>query len=240
MSFVLEDVSSSEHPDGFVNFSADLDAPARTLARNEILFEAGDLKTHLYKVEAGALCVYETRPDGSVEVIEFALAGDVVGMGFLERHAVNARAAVDTTIRCLSLDALSQLATQDQRAQERFDHAVQREFAYRRDYMVTAGRFKPLVRLAAFLQAVSQQNAQEGHDPTLIDDTLECAVVADYLGVSVDVLGSELVELEKRGLIQPASDHGLRITDPVRLRKLAEEDGHVEMLQSDLPASSKI
>ncbi|HVZ03839.1 Crp/Fnr family transcriptional regulator [Hyphomicrobium sp.] len=237
MSFVLEDVGSSAPSGGPSDFAGD--NPVRTLAREDILFEAGDLKTHLYKIETGALCISETRPDGSAEVIEFALAGDLVGMGFLERHAVGARAVIDTTVRCYPLDAMTQLATQDERTRDRFDRAVQREFTYRRDYMVTRGRFNPLGRLAAFLQAVSQQNAQEGRDPSLIDDTLECAVVADYLGVSVDVLGAQLVELEKRRLIEPAAEHGLRITDAAGLKELADDECSDGRLQSDLPAASK-
>ena len=37
----------------------ELRAPVRRLNPGEMLFRAGDAKTHLYRVESGCLCVYE-------------------------------------------------------------------------------------------------------------------------------------------------------------------------------------
>lgn len=214
------------------------DDSLRALERNEILFEAGDLKSHLYRVEAGAVCIYVTHPNETREIVEFALAGDVVGMGFLERHATAARAVVDTKVRCLSLDEIDRLTAEDARAKSRFDDAVEREFALRRDYIVNAGSPRQLVQLAAFLVALAHQNESEGRDPELIDDTLECAVVAGYLGIDVDRLAQMLVELQELGLIEAAPDHGMRITDMKRLEALSDEIAD-PLLQSDLPDAQR-
>ena len=73
--------------DASVRRPHDTDDSVRSLARNELLFEAGDIKSNVYRVETGALCIYRTCPDLTIEIIEHALAGDIVGMGFLERHA---------------------------------------------------------------------------------------------------------------------------------------------------------
>jgi CRP/FNR family transcriptional regulator len=233
LSFLLEDVRSLKHPDG-----PDCDADVRLLERNEVLFETGDLKAHLYRVETGALCIYSVDQNAKEHVVEIALAGDVVGMGFLQRHASNARAAIATKVRCFPLDALHTLAASDERAKARFDSAVQREFSYRRNLLVEAGRSHPLARLAAFLIAVSQQNTRQGLDPTLIDETWESAVVADYLGISIDHLGTALVQLEKQGLIQPVGRHRLRIANLGRLEMLSNETS-ATLLQSDLPDASR-
>lgn len=236
LSFVRDDIRSLRCSDE--SSSPVLDADFRLLERNEILFEAGDLKANLYRVETGALCIYTIDQNAKADVVEFALAGDLVGMGFLERHAANARAAIDTKVRCFALDDLHTLAANDERTRSRFDSAVRREFAYRRNLLIDAGRSNLLVRLSAFLIAVSQQNAQEGRDPTLIDETWGSAVVADYLGISVDDLGAALVQLEKQGLIQPAAQHRLRIADLARLDGLANETP-VVLLQSDLPDAQR-
>jgi CRP/FNR family transcriptional regulator len=239
LSLVIEDIGSPVVAP--VSASQDLatSPPVRTLERNELLFEMGDLKTHLYRIESGALCIYVTHPDGTREIIEFALAGDLVGMGFLERHATNARAVIGTKVSCLALDEIDRLTAEDTRAKSRFDEAVEREFAFRRDQVSNAGRAGPLMQLAAFLVAVSRQNEDEGRDPKIIDDTLECAVVAGYLGISVECLESVLVELEELGLVQSAPHHGLRITDMERLQALADENAG-PMLQSDLPAERRL
>jgi CRP/FNR family transcriptional regulator len=234
LSLILDDAASSAKPAGLSEFDIDADLLVRSLGRNELLFEAGDLKTALFRVESGVLCIFATRSGGEPEVIEYALAGDVVGMGFLERHASSARAEVETKVRCFPPDALTELAARDERTQSRFDRAVRREFAFRRDSLAAeSGRSRSLVRLAAFLVAVAEQNSHEGRDPELIDDTPNCAVVAGYLGLSLDALESNLSELKKLGLIAPANG-ALRVTDLAGLKNLANEvsDG---LLQSDLP-----
>lgn len=193
------------------------------LARNGILFEAGDPKTQVYRVEAGALCIYRTRPDLSVEVIEHALAGDLVGMGFLERHAANARAQVETVVRCFSIDAVESLLENDAHNTSRYDDAVAREFAFRREDLSDSARDRPMVRLAAFLIAVSQRAREEGGDPTLVDDTVGCGAIAEFLGLSVDLLADALMQLETRGLVETAPPHALRLKDIPTLEAIADE-----------------
>jgi CRP/FNR family transcriptional regulator len=111
------------------------------------------------------------------------------------------------------LSDVRRAAPADEHAARRLDDEIEREFASLRQKHVEAGQGKPVVRLAAFLVAVSRHNAIEGRDPNLVDETLNCAVIADYLGMRLDVLAWALMELESRGLVQPALDHGLRILD---------------------------
>lgn len=237
-SSILADIGYPPPEAGNAGLENEPGCPIRTLAQNELLFETGDVKTNVYRVESGALCIYVTRSDLTAEVIEFVLAGDYVGMGFLERHACNARATVESKVTYLPLDALDRLIEHDERAKRRFDDAVQREFAFRRDTLVNAGRESPSVRLASFLVAISQRNNNEGQDPLLVGDALNCAVVADYLAMSVDLLALTLVDLEMQGLVEPAAGGGLRLLDVGRLEALANLSGE-QRLQSDLPSQSR-
>lgn len=199
----------------------------RSLARNERLFRAGDVKTNLYRVKAGALCIYATRPDLTLELVEFAGPGDVVGMGLIETHATYARAVVDSKVECFALADADRLIEHDERTAARIADAVDREFAFLRQTSVDVGVGKPLVRLAAFLVAVSRQNALEGRDPSIIDDTLNCAVIADHLSMRLDILALTLMQLESRGLVQPAQDHGLRLLDVDALEALTTDSPEV-------------
>lgn len=234
LGLVIDDIGTSVLAPAAMGHDLDASIPVRSIERNEMVFEVGDIKTHLYRVETGALCLYVTHPDRTHEIIEFALAGDLVGMGFLERHATNARAVIDTKVRCLPLDDMDRLTAEDPRIKARFDDAVEREFAFRRTYATSGGLAHPLARLAAFLVAVAHQNEGEGRDPTFVDASLECAVVAGYLGISVELLETMLVELEARGLVHPIQGGGLRITDMERLDALSNESAD-PLLQSDLP-----
>jgi hypothetical protein len=59
--------------------------------------------------------------------------------------------------------------------------------------------------------------------PPMIDDLLDCTVVADYLALSPDTLALAVVQLGMRGLVQATPNRGLRITDVDALQALADE-----------------
>jgi CRP/FNR family transcriptional regulator, anaerobic regulatory protein len=193
----------------------------RFLAANELLFGVGEPKSKLYVVETGSIAVYELRWNGHRAVIEFAFPGDLVGFGFLNTYACSARAATETRVRCFPLSAQNWLTAGDPRTQSRLADAVEREIEFLRESSVRFSRQNPLGRLAAFLLTLSGENEQEGRDPTLLAQPLDCGVVAGFLTLSIERLGSLLVELERRGLIETCAPQGLRITDIAALESLA-------------------
>ena len=197
------------------------DAGVRSLASNELLFSLGDPKTHFYAVKSGALAIYEPRWNGHRAIIEFAFPGDLVGLGFLQTHTCNARATVETRVQCLPLSTQDHLFADDPRAQARLADAIEREVEFLRQSSVRFSRQNPLGRLAAFLLTLSRENEQEGRDPTVLVQPLQCGVVADFLALSVERLGSLLVQLERRGLIETCAPQGLRLRDIAALESLA-------------------
>ena len=197
------------------------DAGVRALASNELLFSLGDPKTHFYAVKSGALAVYEPRWNGHQAIIEFAFPGDLVGLGFLQTHTCSARATGETRVQCLPLSAQDHLFADDPRAQATLADAIEREVEFLRESCVRFSRQNPLGRLAAFLLTLSRENEHEGRDPTILVQPLQCGVVADFLAHSIDRLGSLLVQLEQRGLIEPCAPQGLRLTDLEALEGLA-------------------
>jgi CRP/FNR family transcriptional regulator len=201
-------------------FSSD-EGEVRSLAANELLFGVGEPKSKLYVVETGALAVYEPRRNGHRAVIEFAFPGDVDGLGFLNTYACSARATTETRVRCLPPSAQDRLNAGDPRTQSRLADAIEREIEFLRESSVRFSRQNPLGRLAAFLLTLSRENEQEGRDPTVLAQPLDCEVVADFLALSIERLGSLLVELERRGLIEPLGPHGLRLTNVAGLEGLA-------------------
>lgn len=188
---------------------------------NELLFGIGEPKSQLYVVETGALALYEPSWNGHRAIIEFAFPGDLVGLGFLQTQTCSARATVETRVQCLPLSAEDHLFADDPRAEARLADAIEREVEFLRKSSVRFNRQNPLGRLAAFLLTVSRENEQEGRDPTLLAQTLDCGVVADLLALSVERLGSLLVQLERRGLIETCAPQGLRLMDIAALETLA-------------------
>ena len=192
----------------------------RLLAPNEFLFRTGEAKTCFYRVNSGAVCLYEqNRPEHPV--IDFAFPGDFVGLGFLETHACCARAVTSTKVTCLPLEALAGAIHDDYTAQAKLDDAIEREFEYRRAAVVEAGRRAPLERLAAFLVSLSRTNSHEGRDPTVIGESCPSVFAAGYLDLSIEDLTALLLELEHRGLVEPYLG-GVRLKDINALEKLTD------------------
>ncbi len=198
-------------------------APARTLARSEILFQAGDRRGKLYRVESGALCHYLRWEDGRREIVEFAFPGDIVGFGHLPSHVSTAQALVETTVSLVSQDEFDDLLETDGQLAARFAAAGDREFEYMREVTVNtaSGSAKSVERVASFLSALSHMSEVEGRDPTLVADEISSGDVAAHLDITLDGLVAALRELERRGMVATAGDGHLRIADRPALDKLA-------------------
>ena len=73
----------------------------RGIEAKEHLFTEGDAKAFVYKVVTGAVCLYKVLPDGRRQVIDFALPGDIIGIGWGPTETYNAQATVATRVRCI-------------------------------------------------------------------------------------------------------------------------------------------
>jgi len=194
---------------------------ARPLARGEILFQTGNKRGKLYRVESGALCHYLRWEDGRREIIEFAFPGDIVGFGHLQSHVSTAQAMVETTISLVSQKEFDALLETDGQLAARFAAAGDREFEYLREVTLKADRGKPVERVASFLSALSHMSEVEGRDPTLIADEITSGEVAEHLDLTMDVLVAALRELERQGMVSAADNGRLQICDLPALEKLA-------------------
>jgi CRP/FNR family transcriptional regulator, anaerobic regulatory protein len=200
----------------------ELRAPVRRLNQGEALFRAGDPKTHLYRVESGCLCVYEPHSAEYRAIVEFAFAGDLLALGYLENHTRSARAIGETRITCLPLNAVDRIVEASPRARDQLEQAIDDELEFVRDGLVKVGQRNPIERVAAFFVVLSRGNSYEGRTPNIITDSLNCGVVASGLALSVETLARILVELEERGLIENCPPLGLRLNDIAALERLAD------------------
>lgn len=190
-------------------------ASRRKLAAGEILFREGDARSHVFRIETGVVCLTKKLPDGRVAVVEFAFPGDLVGLGFLDKHITGAQATVDATLQCLPRSALDADTADNAQSRARLSAAIEREVAFLTE------RPAPLQQVAALFVTLSRNNTYEGRDPAVLTDSLKCGVVADYLRMTVDQLAALLSELESRGLVEP-TDNGLRLKDLPALEALAD------------------
>ncbi len=193
----------------------------RTLSPGEVLFREGDARSHVFRVETGALCLYKSLPDGTQNVLEFAFPGDLVGIGYLDSHVSGAQATVETSLSCLPRTAFDPSTEVNAPARARLTTAIEREVAFLKELLTQNVRPGPVQRVAALFTTLSRFNAYEGRDPSVITDLLTCGVVAGYLDMSLDLLQAQLAELEARGLVEPCAK-GLRLKDIDALERLGD------------------
>ena len=73
-------------------------APKVMQAREHVFFE-GDPINHIYQVENGTVCLYKTLQDGRRQIVDFAHAGDFIGLGAGGDHVFSAQAITLTRLR---------------------------------------------------------------------------------------------------------------------------------------------
>jgi CRP/FNR family transcriptional regulator len=196
------------------------DLPQRVLARGEVLFQAGDTRSQVYRVERGSLCHYRHREDGEHEIIEFAFPGDMVGFGHIETHVSTAQAISETVVSLVPAADFEEAVAASAELSSRVASAADREFEYIRARALASTRNKPVQRLSSFLSALSHLSAREGRDPAVVKDEVTSGFVAEHLDLSIDALATALRELENRGIVRATSD-GLAIANPDALERLA-------------------
>jgi CRP/FNR family transcriptional regulator len=162
--------------------------------------------------------------------IQFAFAGDMLGLGYLENHTRSARAIGETQVTCLPLSAVDNLVEASPLA-DQLKEAIDHELDFVREGLARSGQTDPMVRVAAFLVALSRGNAYEGRNPNVVDDTVKCGVVASYLGLSVEALARILVQIEDLGLIENCSPAAIRLKDIGALEQLADRRAPIAELQ---------
>jgi CRP/FNR family transcriptional regulator len=193
------------------------------------LYQEGDLRTRVYRVEQGVIAVYEKRIGRPNHTIEIVGRGGFVGVGCFERYIDSAFAIESSQLTCLDEREFTALAERDLALQEQQINAIHRHFERRKATILDRYPSTSAQALAAFLVSVSRQNVHEGRNATIIADSSKCSAVADLLGFDIETLGKALLDLKNKGLIQDGSSGPLHLLDLERLERLA--DGAVTLSQ---------
>jgi len=161
------------------------------------------------------------RPaDGEHEIIEFAFAGDIIGLGHSPTHVSTAKAMVESNVSVITDADFDRALQNDNKLFFKLADAGEREFDYFRNRSLEGDLLPPLERVANYLLAISSIEISEGREATIIADDFSSGFVADQLQISVDTLTTVLLSLQRSGFVD-VSDLGLRILDVPGLEKLA-------------------
>lgn len=204
-------------------------APIRRVEAREYLWCEGDQRTHVYRVETGAVCVYKVLPDGRRHVVDFAFPGDLVGLGLLGEHAFNAQALVATRLKGLTVGAFNLALREDNRLALRLYEALSHELEAARAQLLMVSKRVSTERVASFLLTLSDRAAKRGADPTLISLPMRRVDIADFLGLTIETVSRTFTKLKTSRVISLLPGNIVRIVDRARLEDLAAGDADAEV-----------
>lgn len=196
----------------------------RDLSPREHIYFQGDHKTHVYLVDKGALSLYKILPDGRRQVIDFALPGDLIGLGATKLYNCSAQATIKTTLRCLSYDALHRAARGDPAVGMHLYEVLSEELAAARDLLVTVGQRSAMQRVVTLLLALSDRNSRYGLEADRIVLPMTRGDIADFLGLTIETVSRTMTKLKVQGLIRLGSAGRVQLLDLEVLEGLCSQD----------------
>ena len=200
--------------------------PLRSYDAKEHIFREGDAASHVYKVEVGHVCIYKMMSDGRRQVIDFAYAGDLIGLGAMGEHAANAQATIRTRVRCLSLASLHEVVRNDARLGLKLYEALSRELLASRELLFAVSQKTATERMASFLVALSRRSERNDEDPLEFVLPMTRNDIADFLGLTIETVSRTFTKFRTEGLIDLTQSVLVTIIDPDGLTALAEGRRH--------------
>lgn len=174
----------------------------RTFNAREHIFREGDAASHVYKIEAGHVCIYRMVADGRRQVMDFAYPGDIIGLGSVGAHAASAQATTKSRIRCIPVAGLHELVRIDQHVGLKLYEAMSQELLATRELLFTVSQRTAAERVAAFLVALSRRSERRGEDPSEIVLPMTRADIADYLGLTIETVSRTFTKFRVEGMIE--------------------------------------
>ncbi|WP_434632579.1 Crp/Fnr family transcriptional regulator [Chromobacterium sp. CV08] len=192
--------------------------------QRQLLFLRDDPETFIGLVLQGH--VYHTlqEPDGHEVIIDRSGPGELVGESALlqaEKRSCNAQLS-----RNCQLLLLHQLHFPALQGNDALMARVQRQLCSRlqriSSFVETVCLYRLEARLARHLLSEMARSGRSGPDGVELPLTANQSILAAMLNASRPRLNAQLKQWQRAGLIQ-LSRHALRVTDPGRLRQIAQQ-----------------
>jgi CRP-like cAMP-binding protein len=187
----------------------------------EIITEGAEA-TSVFVIEAGLVSVSVDLPDGSRQVVDFARAGDLIGLVERGRHVNTAATLTPVTLYQLSRAALAPLLLGDAALQSCLLAKATNDLRAAQWRIVALGRASVARRVAAFLLECCRLTDIYAPAERLLRLPMSRFTIADYLGTSPESIARAFAGLEDDGLIRRSSPRLVEIRDLPSLGQMAQ------------------
>lgn len=203
-----------------------LEEGPREWSKNTILWRLGDPSEHFYTLSKGWACSFRELEDGSRQVLDVYVPGDIVGLReFAFRKRITSVIMLDDGELCaFPKSHLAKVFSSSLTISSILFMITAREQAMLLERLVNLGRRSAREKLAHFLAEISHRlqrtNAQvENHMALPLNQIL----LADALGLSSVHVSRTFQELRREGLLRTGNSH-LELLDIKGLEAIAGFD----------------
>lgn len=194
----------------------------RPLQKRDVLIHNGEPLKFLYAVRSGSLKSYTLDSQGSEQIIDFHLPGDVIGFnGLIDGNHRSYTQALETTMLCeIPIQSLDQLSAELPGLRKQMLRLMSGELHASKTLLGTLNHHSAQQRLANFLVTLSSRFQQRGLSSRSFRLSMTRADIGNYLGLSVETVSRILTQLQQEGVLA-VQNKLVEITEPERLRALA-------------------
>jgi CRP/FNR family transcriptional regulator len=211
------------------HWSAAVAAPvACRVARQTALVREGACARNVYIVQAGDFKVSRMAEDGYEQVLDFAVAGDMLGLEGLAggRTLATAEALQDSLVYAIPIHDLRGLRAANPLFDERLQQSLCAQWGRMGDLAWLTGAVGSDRRTARFLLLMARRMAERGMSGTRLHLTMRRREIASYLGLAHESVSRSMTALAAAGLLKVLGRE-VEIIDMAGLRLLASNTrGH--------------
>lgn len=181
----------------------------RKVRQGEGLFRERDHFQYLYAVQSGSFKSTLALADGCVQVSNFHMAGELLGLdGVAEGcHASSATALEDSEISSLSYTHLCELCAETPDMQGSVMRLISREIGRGNNQVLLLGSRNSAQRLAAFLLNQSQRLRARGYSAVEFHLKMTRGEIGSYLGMTLETVSRTFAELQQQRLLTVERRH---------------------------------
>jgi CRP/FNR family transcriptional regulator len=193
----------------------------RVLAKGEFLFRVGDPFRGIFLIKSGSLKSSILSHDGGVQILRFALPGELLGINAIAaaHHPSDAVALEPAQLCEVPFAQLEALAAAHPPLQRRLLHALSDEIARDEKFMAMLGHQRADVRLADCLLDFHQRCHRPGHAAASFRLPMSRQDLADYLGLSLETVSRLLSRFQKSKLLH-VQGRQMRLLDVAGLQSI--------------------
>jgi CRP/FNR family transcriptional regulator, anaerobic regulatory protein len=197
-------------------------AQRRPVARHERVEIGGAPFGQLHAVLSGQFKLQRAAPDGGVQVLGFAMPGDLMGLDAIGtgRYANDAVALSDSVICSIAYSALESLMAQQPALARRLSQLLSASLAQRQDQMLFLGNARAPQRLARLLLDLGGRYGERGGSATEFQLCMSREDLAAYLALTVESVSRLLSMFKQNGLLA-VSNRAIALLDTAGLRAIA-------------------